>query len=139
MLKEFRSFVLRGNVVDLAVAVVIGAAFGNVVNAVVRDVITPLVAAAGGKHDFSNLAFTVNGSRFAYGDLINAVVSFLIVAATVFFLVVKPINALAARRGTEPDVDSETRPCPRCLSRIPAAATRCAFCTTDLPPATTPA
>jgi large conductance mechanosensitive channel len=138
MLKEFRSFVLRGNVVDLAVAVVIGTAFAAVVNALVRDVITPLVAAVGGKHDFSNLAFTINGSRFAYGDLINAVISFLIIAATVFFVIVKPINVLAARRRTEPDEAADTRPCPRCLTQIPAEATRCAFCTTDLPPAAVP-
>jgi len=133
MLKEFRSFVLRGNVVDLAVAVVIGAAFGAVVSALVRDLITPLVAALVGKHDFSNLAFTINGSRFAYGDLINAIIGFLIVAATVFFVIVKPINALAARRRTEPDEDADTRPCPRCLSQIRAEATRSAFCTIDLP------
>ena len=133
MLKEFRDFVLRGNVVELAVAVVIGAAFGALVTSFVASFVTPLIAAIGGKPDFSDLAFTINGSRFAYGDLINAIIGFLIVAATVFFVIVKPINALAARRRTEPDEDADTRPCPRCLSQIPAEATRCAFCTIDLP------
>jgi large conductance mechanosensitive channel len=134
MLKEFRQFVLRGNVIDLAVAVVIGAAFGAVVTALVEDLVTPIVAAVGGKHDFSNLAFTINGSRFAYGDFINAVISFLIIAAAVFFLIVKPVNLLMERRRTEPDVDSDTRPCPECLSQIPAEARRCAFCTSEVPP-----
>jgi large conductance mechanosensitive channel len=134
MVKEFRQFVLRGNVVDLAVAVVIGAAFGAVVSALVKDLVTPLLAALGGKHDFSNLAFAINGSRFAYGDFINAVLSFLIVAAAVFLLIVKPVNLLMERRRTEPDVESDTRPCPECLSQIPAPASRCAFCTTGVPP-----
>jgi large conductance mechanosensitive channel len=98
MLKEFREFILRGNVVDLAIAVVIGAAFGAVVSALVADLITPLIAAVGGKRDFSGLAFTINGSTFRYGHFLNAVVSFLIVAASVFFLVVKPINAVHDRR-----------------------------------------
>jgi large conductance mechanosensitive channel len=134
MLKEFRSFVLRGNVVDLAVAVVIGAAFGAVVSAMVKDLITPLVAAVGGEHDFSRLAFTINGSRFAYGDFLNALVSFLLVSATVFFLVVKPVNLLMERRKTEPEVEADTRSCPECLSQIPAPASRCAFCTAPVPP-----
>jgi large conductance mechanosensitive channel len=98
MVKEFREFILRGNVVDLAIAVVIGAAFGAVVTALVKDLITPLTAAIGGKPDFGDLAFTINGSRFAYGDFFNAVVSFLIIAAVIFFLVVKPLNAFLARR-----------------------------------------
>jgi large conductance mechanosensitive channel len=122
ILKEFRAFILRGNVVDLAVAVVIGAAF------------TPLIAAIFGKPDFSDLAFTINGSRFAYGDFINALITFVLVAAAVFFFVVKPINYLMARLRTEPDVESPTRGCPECLSQIPVAATRCAFCTTEVPP-----
>jgi large conductance mechanosensitive channel len=134
MLKGFRSFLLRGNVIDLAVAVVMGAAFGALVNAMVKDLITPLVAAVGGRHDFSSLAFTINGSRFAYGDFINAVVGFAIVAATVFFAIVNPMQTLMAHRRTEPEADSPTRACPHCLSEIPAAAGRCAFCTADLSP-----
>ena len=133
-LKEFRAFLLRGNVVDLAVAVVIGAAFTALVNALVRDIITPLVAALFGKPDFGDLAFTVNSSRFADGDLINALISFVLIAAVVFFFVVQPVNYLMARLRTEPDVDSETRACPECLSHIPREATRCAFCTTEVPP-----
>jgi len=98
MIKEFREFILRGNVVDLAIAVVLGAAFGAVVAALVKDIITPLIAAIGGKPDFSALSFTINGSHFNYGDFLNAVVSFLIIAAVIFFLVVKPLNAFLARR-----------------------------------------
>ncbi|HXS43180.1 MAG TPA: large conductance mechanosensitive channel protein MscL [Solirubrobacteraceae bacterium] len=134
LIREFRSFVLRGNLVDLAVAVVIGTAFGAVVSAFVKDIVTPLIAAVGGKRDFSGLDFTINGSRFAYGDFINAVTSFLISAAVVFFLVVKPANALMQRARTQRDVESETRTCPECLSEIPRAATRCSFCTTEVPP-----
>jgi large conductance mechanosensitive channel len=133
MLREFRAFVLRGNLVDLAVAVVIGTSFAAVVNAVVKDLITPLIAAIGGQPDFGNLAFTINGSRFAYGDFLNTLLSFLLVAAVVFFLVVRPVNALMAALRTEPDVESETRPCPECLSQIPRAADRCAFCTAQVP------
>ena len=129
MIKEFRAFILRGNLVDLAVAVVIGTAFTAVVNALVKDIVTPIIAAIGGKPNFDRLAFAVNGSRFAYGDFLNALLTFLIVAAVVFFLVVKPVNALLDRFKTEPDVDKETRECPECLSQIPAAAHRCAFCT----------
>lgn len=134
MLKEFRSFILRGNLVDLAVAVVIGTAFGAVVTALVRDLVTPLIAAIGGKQDFGALAFTINGSRFAYGDFLNALLSFAIIAAVVFFLVVKPVNALMSRMRTEPDVESDTRACPECLSQIPRPARRCAFCTAQVPP-----
>jgi large conductance mechanosensitive channel len=133
MLREFRAFVLRGNLVDLAVAVVIGTSFAAVVNAVVKDLVTPLIAAIGGQPDFGDLAFTINGSRFAYGDFLNTLLSFLLVAAVVFFLVVKPVNALMAALRTEPDVESETRPCPECLSQIPRAAGRCAFCTAQVP------
>jgi large conductance mechanosensitive channel len=129
MLREFREFILRGNLVDLAVAVVIGAAFTAVVNAMVKDIVTPIIAAIGGKPDFSELDFTINGSRFAYGDFINAALTFLIVSAVVFFFVVKPVNHLMARYRAEPAVDQETRPCPECLSDIPVEAARCAFCT----------
>src|SRR5947209_12361249 len=135
LLKDFRAFILRGNLVDLAVAVVIGTAFTAIVTAFVKDIITPLIAAIGGKPDFSNLAFTINGSRFAYGDFINAAVSFLIIAAVVFFFVIKPVNALMSRRRTEPPVDSSVRQCPHCLSDIPVAASVCAFCTRDVQPA----
>jgi large conductance mechanosensitive channel len=135
MLKEFRQFILRGNLVDLAVAVVIGAAFTAVVNALVKDLITPLVAAIAGKHDFSNLTFTIHGSRFAYGDFINAIIAFLLVAAVLFFFVVRPVNTLLARLRPEPSVDAETHPCPECLSDIPVAARRCAFCTAAVAPA----
>jgi len=135
MLKDFRDFVLRGNVVDLAVAVVIGAAFGAVVTAFVASFVTPLIAAIGGKPDFSSLAFTINGSRFTYGAFFNALLSFLVIAAVVFFFVVKPLNALMARRKPEPPVDHVVRPCPECLSDIPEGARRCAFCTAEVAPA----
>lgn len=135
MLREFRAFVLRGNLVDLAVAVVIGTAFTAVVNALVKDLVTPLIAAIGGEPNFGSLAFTINGSRFAYGDFLNALVTFLLVAAVLFFLVLKPVNTLMARLRTEPDVESETRACPECLSQIPRPATRCAFCTSEVAPA----
>jgi len=134
-LREFREFILRGNVVDLAVAVVIGAAFTAVVNALVKDLITPVIAALFGKPDFANLAFTINDSRFAYGDFLNALLTFVLIAAALFFFVVKPVNYLMARRRTEPDVESTTRDCPECLSAIPIAAHRCAFCTSELAPA----
>ncbi len=132
MLKEFRDFVLRGNVVDLAVAVVIGAAFSSVVNGVVEDLITPLIAAIGGEPDFARLSFTINGSIFRYGDLINRLLTFAIVAAVVFFAVVKPLNAVIARLRPERPVDRPTRECPECLSDIPQAASRCAFCTAQV-------
>jgi large conductance mechanosensitive channel len=129
VLKEFRQFILRGNLVDLAVAVVIGAAFTAVVNALVKDLVTPIIAAVGGKPDFANLAFTINDSRFAYGDFLNALITFVLVAAVVFFLVIKPVNALLERFKPEPKVDQETRECSECLSDIPVGAKRCAFCT----------
>jgi large conductance mechanosensitive channel len=139
MLKEFRQFLLRGNLVDLAIAVVIGAAFGAVVAALVKDLVTPLIAAVGGQPDFGDLHFTINKSRFAYGDFLNAVLSFVIVAAVVFFLVVKPVNALMERFQTEKAVDEPTRGCPACLSQIPFAARRCAFCTEEVGVAEAPA
>ena len=135
MLKEFREFILRGNLVDLAVAVVIGTAFGAVVTALVKDLITPLIGAIGGQPDFSALTFTINGSKFLYGDFINALVAFLIIAAVVFFVVIKPVNALMAHFQPAPAVDVKTRMCPHCLSDIPLAATRCAFCTSRVEPA----
>src|SRR3954469_12209601 len=135
MLKEFRDFILRGNVVELAVAVVIGAAFGAVVTAFVASFVTPLIAAIGGKPDFTALAFTINGSRFTYGLFLNALISFLTIAAVVFFFVVRPINALIARRRPETAVGEATRACPECLSDIPSGARRCAFCTAEVAPA----
>jgi len=130
MLKGFKQFLMRGNVVDLAVAVVMGGAFGAVVAALVKDLITPLIAALVGKPDFSAIVFTVNNSKFLLGDFINAVVSFLLVAAAIYFFVVAPMNALMARmrRGEAPP-DPTTKKCTECLSEIPIAAKRCAFCT----------
>ena len=132
MVKDFKQFLLRGNVVDLAVAVVIGAAFGAVVTALVADLLTPLIAAIFGKHDFSALTFTINSSTFRYGAFLNAIIAFISIAAAVFFFVVQPINALMRRRKTEPAVDETTKTCPECLSEIPAEARRCAFCTSVL-------
>lgn len=134
LVKEFRQFLLRGNVVDLAVAVVIGAVFGAVVSALVADLLTPLIAAIIGEPDFSNLTFTINKSVFKYGDFINAVITFVIVAAVVFFFVVRPINALISRSRREPPSDPTTRRCPECLSEIPIDARRCAFCTSQVTP-----
>ncbi len=128
MLKDFKEFLLRGNVVDLAVAVVVGAAFGAVVTALVRDLITPIIALIIGKPNFANLSFTIHHSRFLYGDFINFLISFLSIAAAVFFFVVQPVNALMRHRKTQPDVESETRKCTECLSEIPREARRCAFC-----------
>jgi large conductance mechanosensitive channel len=132
MLKEFKAFLLRGNVVDLAVAVVVGAAFGALVTALVADLITPIIAAIVGKPDFSNLTFTIHKSLFRYGSFLNALIAFLTIAAAVFFFVVVPVNALMARRKTEPPVDEMVRSCPECLSEIPVAARRCAFCTAEV-------
>lgn len=135
MLKEFKEFILRGNLVDLAVAVVIGTAFGVVIAAFVKDLITPLIAAIGGKPDFAGLSFKINGSQFLYGDFINALIAFLIIAAVIFFFVIKPVNHLMARRKVEPATDVATRDCPECLSEIPVPARRCAFCTAEVSPA----
>jgi large conductance mechanosensitive channel len=132
MLNDFKAFLLRGNVVDLAVAVVVGAAFGAVVTALVADLITPIIAAIIGKPDFSNLTFTIHHSTFRYGHFINALIAFVSIAAAVFFFVVVPVNALMARRKTEPPVDENVRTCPECLSEIPVAARRCAFCTAQV-------
>ena len=133
-MKDFRQFILRGNLVDLAVAVVIGAAFGAVVTAFVTDLVTPLIAAIGGKHDFSRLAFTINGSRFLYGAFLNALIAFLVIALVVFFLVIRPVNALMERLRPERPVEQTTRPCPECLSDIPVGARRCSFCTSEVAP-----
>jgi large conductance mechanosensitive channel len=133
-MREFRQFILRGSLVDLAVAVVIGTAFAAVVAALVGDLITPLIAAIGGNPDFGVLTFSVNGSRFLYGHFVNAFLTFLIVAAVLFFLVIKPVNALMNARRTEPEVEQTTRDCPECLSQIPRAARRCAFCTAEVAP-----
>ncbi|HEY8864423.1 MAG TPA: large conductance mechanosensitive channel protein MscL [Candidatus Dormibacteraeota bacterium] len=127
-MKGFKAFLLRGNVVDLAVAVVIGVAFGMVVTAFVKDLVTPLIAALFGKPDFGALTFTINHSKFLYGDFINAVVSFVIIAAVIYFFVVVPYAALLARSRKEPPADPTTRKCPECLSEIPKDARRCAFC-----------
>ena len=135
MLRDFKQFVLRGNVVDLAVGVVIGVAFGAVISALVADLLTPLIAAIAGKHDFSALTFTVHHSTFLYGAFINAIIAFVLIAAAVFYFVVRPVNALMARRKTEPATEPETRECPECLSSIPVAARRCAFCTAQVTPA----
>jgi len=130
MLKGFKDFLMRGNVVDLAVAVVIGGAFGAVVAALVKDLLTPLIAAIVGKPDFSAITLTVNGSKFLVGDFINALVSFVLVAAAVYIFVVTPMNMLAEKRKRgEVPPDPTTKKCKECLSDVPIAARRCAFCT----------
>jgi len=133
MLKGFKQFMLRGNVIELAVAVVMGAAFGAVVSAFVKDLLTPLIAAIFGKPDFSSLMFAVNGATFLYGDFLNALLSFLLVALAVYFFVVAPMNHLMERlhRGEAPP-DPTTKKCPECLSEVPIAARRCAYCTSAL-------
>jgi large conductance mechanosensitive channel len=132
MLNDFKAFLLRGNVIDLAVAIVIGVAFTAVIVAFVEDLVTPLIAALGGEPDFSALTFTINGSTFRYGDFINKVLSFLIIAAVIFFFVVQPVNYLVQRAKKEPPPDPTLKKCPECLSDIPVDARRCAFCTTEL-------
>lgn len=133
MLQDFKKFILRGNVVDLAVAVVIGAAFGSIVTALVKDLVTPLIAAIGGKPDFSNLYFTLHHSKFMYGDFLNSVVSFIMIALVIFFLVVQPLNKLVTYTNRNKAAEEPTeKKCPECLSTIPKDATRCAFCTAKL-------
>jgi len=133
-MNAFKAFLMRGNVLDLAVAVVMGAAFGAVVTALVKDLITPLIAAIVGKPDFSAIQFTVNGSKFLLGDFLNNLLSFLFIATAVYFFVVLPMNALLARmRRGEALPDPTTKTCPECLSSIPIAAHRCAFCTSTVP------
>ena len=133
-MKGFRQFILRGNVLDLAVAVVIGAAFGALVTALVKDLLTPFIAAVVGKPDFSSIQFEVSGSRFLIGDFVNALVSFVLIAAAVYFFVILPVNALMARihSGDRPP-DPTTKQCPECLSTIPLGARRCAFCASQQP------
>jgi large conductance mechanosensitive channel len=128
----FKQFLLRGNVVDLAVGVVVGAAFGGVVTAFTKDLLTPLIAAIAGKPDFSAIQFSVNGSKFLLGDFVNAVVSFVIVATAVYYFVVLPVNALVSRARKEPPADPTTKKCTECLSEIAIGAKRCAFCTSSL-------
>jgi large conductance mechanosensitive channel len=131
MLKEFRAFILRGNVVDLAVGIVIGAAFTAVVATFTSEMLTPLIALLGGGGDFAKLDFAIGDSDFNYGMVLNAIVAFLLTAAVVFFFVVKPLNRLMERYKTEPEVEAPTKSCSQCLSNIPAAARRCAFCTSE--------
>ena len=127
-MKGFKAFLLRGNVVDLAIGVVIGVAFGSVITAFVKDLVTPLVAAFGGKPDFATLSFTINNSKFSYGDFFNALIAFLIVATVIYFFVVVPYTALVARSHKEPPPDPTIKKCPECLSDIPIEARRCAHC-----------
>ena len=133
MLKGFKEFILRGNVIELAVAFIMGVAFAALVTAFVADIITPLIAAIFGKPDFSALKFTINHSTFLYGSFINAVISFVLIAAAVYFAVVVPMNAMAARRAK--GEDPTTRECPQCLSEIAIGARRCPHCTSELAPA----
>lgn len=127
---EFKDFILRGNVVMLAVAVIIGTAFTDIVNAFSEFIIMPLIAAIGGQPDFSSIGFTINGAHFGIGSFLNAVIAFLIVAAIVFFAIVKPMNMLLDRNKAEEEVT--TKDCPYCLQEVPLAATRCGHCTSDL-------
>ena len=132
MLTEFKQFILRGNVIDLAVAVVIGAAFGAIVTSLVENIITPIIAAIFGQPDFSSLSFTLNGSEILYGAFLNSVIGFLIIATVIFFAVVKPMNAIMTRMRTEPTPDPLTAKCPYCLSEVQIGATRCPFCTQEI-------
>src|SRR5689334_14164182 len=133
MVRGFKAFLLRGNVIDLAVAVVVGAAFGVVITAFVKDLVTPLIAAIGGQPNFSGLYFTVNNSRFLYGEFFNALIAFVIIAAVIYFFVVAPYTALVERSRKEPPADPTTKKCTECLSEIPKDARRCAFCTSPQP------
>ena len=133
MLKGFRQFVLRGNVLDLAVAVVMGAAFGAVVTAMVKDVLTPLIAAVAGRPNFSAISLQINNSQILIGDFLNELVSFILIAAALYFFVVAPVNAIVARRRRgEAPADPTTKKCGECLSEVPIAAKRCAFCASPL-------
>ena len=132
MLKGFKQFILRGNVVDLAVGVVIGASFGTVVNSLVKDILTPFIASIFKSPDFSRLMFTINGNQFLYGNFLNSLISFIIVSATIYFFVVTPINTLISKTRKEKPIDETTKKCNECLSLIPIEAKRCAFCTSVL-------
>jgi large conductance mechanosensitive channel len=132
MLQGFKTFIMKGNVVDMAVGVVIGVAFGNIVNAMVKDIVTPLIGAFGGTPDFSSIFFTINSSKFMIGDFINSVISFLIVAAVIYFLVVLPMNKMMAKMASGKNVDLTEKTCPECLSLIPVKAKRCKFCAIKL-------
>jgi len=132
LLKDFKQFLLRGNVVDLAVGVVVGAAFGSVVSALVSDLLTPFIAAVAKVPDFSGLFFTINGSQFKYGHLINALISFILVAGAVFFFVVKPMNILIAKSRKEAPADPTTKKCPECMGEVPLDAKRCMYCTQEI-------
>jgi large conductance mechanosensitive channel len=132
VLKDFKAFVLRGNVVDLAVGVAIGAAFTAVITSFSKNLLTPILAIPGDKASFAALDFSIRKAQFRYGAFIDDVIGFVLIAAALFFFVVRPINTLMARRKTEPDVISTTRDCPYCLSSIPIAASRCAFCTANV-------
>lgn len=134
VLRDFKAFLLRGNVVDLAVAVVVGTAFAALVKALVADLLTPIIAAIFGKPNFESLTFTINGSVFLYGDFLNALITFISIAAAVFFFVVEPVNSLMRRSKSKPDADADTRPCTECMSLIPMEARRCAFCTSPQEP-----
>ena len=135
-MKGFREFILRGNVVDLAIAVVIGAAFGNIVSALVKDLMTPLIAAIGGQPDFSAITFTINNSKFMIGDFFNSLIGFVIIAIVVYFFVVLPVNHLMARFKPTVTAPDTTRDCPFCTSKVSKAATRCPYCTSELEKAT---
>jgi large conductance mechanosensitive channel len=131
-IQDFKAFILRGNVIDLAVGVAIGAAFATVVTSFTKNLLTPILAIPGDKPSFAALDFSIRKATFRYGAFIDDIITFVLIAAALFFLVVRPINRLMARRKTEPDVLSTTRDCPYCLSSIPIAASRCAFCTADV-------
>lgn len=133
MLKGFKEFILRGNVVDLAVGVVIGASFGSVVTSLVKDLLTPLIGAIVKTPDFSGLSFTLNGSQFMYGSFVNAVIAFILIAASVYFFVVVPVNKLMAKmKKSNQPADPTSKKCSECCSEIPLAAKRCAFCTSQV-------
>lgn len=132
MLNDFKAFVLRGNVIDLAVGVAIGLAFTAVVTSFTENLLTPLLGIPGDVARFGELSFTVAGAEFRYGRVIDSIVSLIITAAVLFFLVVRPVNTFMDRRKTEPELESETAPCPECLSKIPVSARRCAFCTAEV-------
>ena len=128
MLRDFKAFILRGNVIDLAIGVAIGAAFAAVITSFTENLLTPLLAIPGDAARFGDRLVRVSGAEFRYGAFLDSIITFVLTAAMLFFFVVRPVNALMARRRTEPEVESTTTPCPECLSKIPVAARRCAFC-----------